>query len=322
MAKRNRRKSKPKFIQMKEITEKEYKEFIKTHDEIVIEDRIGGKPVIIKIGEKKKIKKFAPDNFELEGTNIWSYPKRGDWATHKGDYRGNWPPQMARNIILRYSESKETVLDQMVGSGTTLIECKLLGRNGIGVDINKNCIMLSRNRLNFRYTTLDYDSNDTTQKTYVGNARNLNLIDDNSIDLIATHPPYANIIPYSKKKVDGDLSNVYSINEFIEEMRDVVKESFRVLKPDKYCAILVGDTRRNKHHVSIAFRVMQIFLEQGFVLKEDVIKHQWRCKATPFWLKRSKEYNFLLLMYEHLFVFRKPKKDEELDNFSESMKWW
>jgi len=315
----NKKKS---YVKMKEITDDDYKNFIKKHNEIVIEDRIGGKPVVIKIGQKKKIKKFQPENFELEGTNVWSYPKRGDWATHKGNYRGNWPPQMVRNILLRYSKKGDVVLDQMVGSGTTLIECKLLGRNGIGIDINKNCVMLTRDRLNFRYTALDYDSEETSQKTYVGDARKLNLIKKNSIDLIATHPPYANIIPYSKEKIEGDLSNEYSIDEFIGDMEKVAKESFRVLKPDHYCAILIGDTRRKKHHVPIAFRVMQTFLDIGFILKEDVMKHQWRCKSTPFWLKRSIEYNFLLLMHEHLFVFRKPKNKEEMGDFSDSVKWW
>lgn len=253
---------------------------------------------------------------------MWSYPKRGDWATHAGNYRGNWPPQLVRNILLRYSKEGDTVLDQMVGSGTTLIECKLLGRNGIGVDINRNCIMLTKDRLNFRYKTLDYDSDDVTIKTYVGDARNLDLIADESIDLIATHPPYANIIPYSKERLNGDLSNEYSIDGFIEDMTKVARESYRVLKPDHYCCILIGDTRREKHHVPIAFRVMQVFLDEGFILKEDVVKHQWRCKSTPFWLKKSIAYNFLLLMYEHLFVFRKPSSEDEMEKYRDSSRWW
>jgi len=210
----------------------------------------------------------------------------------------------------------------MVGSGTTLIECKLLGRNGIGVDVNPACIYLTRDRLNFSFRSLDPSFPETVQRTYVGDARNLNEIEDASIDLIATHPPYASIIPYSKERVPGDLSYVHSVDEYVEEIRKVAEESFRVLKPGRYCAILVGDTRRNKHYVPIAFRVMQAFLDVGFILKEDVIKHQWRCKATPFWLKRSIEYNFLLIMHEHLFVFRKPGEGERLERFKESMKWW
>jgi DNA modification methylase len=207
----------------------------------------------------------------------------------------------------------------MCGSGTTLVECKLLGRNGIGVDINKNSIMLTRDRLNFSYETIDNSIPKTTQKTYIGDARNLDKIKTGSVDLIATHPPYANIIPYSKERIEGDLSNVHSIAEFAEEMKEVARECFRVLKPNRFCAILIGDTRRNLHYIPVAFRTLQSFLEVGFILREDIIKHQWQCKSTPYWVKKSMESNFLMIMHEHLFVFRKPKENEKLNKFKESM---
>lgn len=54
----------------------------------------------------------------------------------------------------------------------------------------------------------------------------------------------------------------------------VTKEFYRVLKPRKYCAIFMGDTRRQKHKVPNSFRVMQAFLEIGFALKENIIKLQ------------------------------------------------
>lgn len=40
----------------------------------------------------------------LETTTVWSFPERGKWATHQSDYRGNFAPQVARNIILAYSQ--------------------------------------------------------------------------------------------------------------------------------------------------------------------------------------------------------------------------
>ncbi len=50
---------------------------------------------------------------------------------------------------------------------------------------------------------------------------------------------------------------------------------------------------------------MERFIKVGFMLKEDIIKIQPRCKATGFWIKKSKLYNFLLIMHEHIFVFYK-----------------
>ena len=32
--------------------------------------------------KKKDIKKWEPDDFELEMTSVWSFPNRGNWATH------------------------------------------------------------------------------------------------------------------------------------------------------------------------------------------------------------------------------------------------
>ncbi|MBA7501949.1 hypothetical protein ES706_00525 [subsurface metagenome] len=299
---------------MREVTHAEYREFLKTHDHVVIED------VKVTLPKKHEITKFAPGDFVPETTTVWSFPNRGDWATHIGNYRGNWSPFIPRNLILRFTKKSDLVLDQMVGSGTTPVECKLLQRRGIGVDINPDAIMVTRNRLDFTYKPLDEDYQEPEIKTYVGDARNLNLIEDESIDLIATHPPYASIIPYSRQRVEGDLSSVHDIAEFAEEMRKVARESHRVLKPGKHCAILMGDTRRHKHFVPITPRVLQSFLDAGFILREDIIKMQWKMKSTrERW--RGKKYDFLLIAHEHLYVFRKPEKGEKMSQFKESVKW-
>ncbi len=299
---------------MREVAQAEYRNFLHAHDHVAIEN------VKVDLPKTHKITKFAPEDFAPETTTVWSFPNRGNWATHLGNYRGNWSPFIPRNLILRYTKKGELVLDQMVGSGTTLVECKLLQRRGIGVDINPDAIMVTRNRLDFTYKPLDEDYQEPEIKTYVGDARNLNLIEDESIDLIATHPPYASIIPYSRQRVEGDLSSVHDIAEFAEEMRNVAKEGYRVLKPGKHCAILMGDTRRHKHFVPITPRVLQSFLDAGFILREDIIKMQWKMKSTrERW--RGKNYDFLLIAHEHLYVFRKPEKGEKMSQFKESMKW-
>ena len=208
----------------------------------------------------------------------------------------------------------------MVGSGTTLVECKLLGRRAAGVDINPDAVMVARNRLDFAYAPLDADYRAPEIKTYVGDARSLDLIESESIDLIATHPPYASIIPYSHNR-EGDLSSVHNIAEFEQEMRRVASECMRVLKPGKHCTVLIGDTRRSKHFVPITPRVLMSFLEAGFILREDIIKLQWKMKSTREKCF-GKKYDFYLIGHEHLYVFRKPEADEKVTRFRESMKWW
>lgn len=236
------------------------------------------------------------NDFELETTTIWDFPDRGNWATHDGNYRGNWTPYVPKNLILRYSKKGDLLLDQFVGGGTTLVEAKLLGRNIIGVDVSENA--LDRCRQKCKFTT------EGGGRVYIkrGNAKRLDFIKDNSIDFICTHPPYADVIKYSAN--EGDISNLKP-EQFIESLKEVAQESFRVLKDGKSCAFLIGDIRRNRKVYPLGFKAMTQFLESGFELREIIIKTQHNCKMTDYWKDKSKELNFLLLAHEYLFVFKK-----------------
>ena len=241
--------------------------------------------------------KWEPDNFELQLNTVWSFPERGNWATHDAKYRGNWSPYIPRNLILRYSNEGDLVLDQFAGGGTTLVEAKLLNRNIIGIDVNPNSLTRCEEKCTFE------GQNNGNVQIKLGDARNLDFIMNESIDLICTHPPYANIISYSDN-IENDLSH-YEVKDFLIQMKSVASESYRVLKKDKFCAILMGDTRKKGHVVPLSFDVMKIFEEVGFKLKEIIIKEQHNCKATGYWKTNSIKYNFLLLAHEYLFVFKK-----------------
>lgn len=238
---------------------------------------------------------LQPDNFKLETTTVWSFPDRGRWATHSGKYRGNWSPYVPRNPILRYSKPGDWVLDQFMGSGTTLVEAKLLNRNAIGVDINPLSVSLSEANLQFQHKT------NSKIFTRNGKAIELRFIKDSYIDLICTHPPYANIIRYSKG-IEGDIS-LLGIEEFLVEISKVAKEAFRVLKKGKMCAVMIGDVRKYGKVIPLGFRMMECFLQAGFINKEIIIKQQHNCRSTEYW--KNKNNNFLMLAHEYIFVFQK-----------------
>ena len=128
---------------MRELTASEYWLLLAQQKSVTV-----GQAEIRLLGYQRP-KTLQPPDFTTETTTLWSFEKRGNWATHRAGYRGNWAPQIARNLILRYSNPGDTVLDQMAGGGTTLVECKLNGRRGIGVDINRDALMLTMDALNF-----------------------------------------------------------------------------------------------------------------------------------------------------------------------------
>lgn len=75
---------------------------------------------------------------------------------------------------------------------------------------------------------MNFEHDGANGKVYLrkGNARNLDFIPDESVDLICTHPPYVDIIKYSED-TDEDLSRL-KVKEFLEEMKKVAAESYRV----------------------------------------------------------------------------------------------
>ena len=128
--------------------------------------------------------KWEPEGFQLEKSSVWSFPERGDWATHDSKYRGNCSPYVIRNLILRYSIEGDRILDQFAGGGTSLIEAKLLNRMIIGTDVNPAALERCHNKIRF-------DVGDGKIEIREADARNLDFIKDSSIDVICTHPPYA-----------------------------------------------------------------------------------------------------------------------------------
>lgn len=198
-------------------------------------------------------------------------------------------------MILLYSKPGDWILDQFLGSGTTLVEAKLLNRNAIGIDINPQSISLSEKNLNFKCET---QSNIFIRN---GDATDLYFIKNDSIDFICTHPPYADIIKYSND-IDGDIS-LLNEQDFFNAITNVAKESYRILKRGKCCAVMIGDKRHCGNVVPLGFRLMQCFLNVGFRMKEIIIKEQHNCSSTDKWLKVDRK--FLLLAHEYIFVFEK-----------------
>lgn len=256
---------------------------------------------------KKGVSTWQPDSFVLETTTVWDFPRRGDWAVHSGDYRGNWPPQVARNLIERYTRKGDLVVDAFVGGGTTLIEAWLLGRRSMGLDISEMSINTAQAKLREMEELAKGDKGiildpDCRPRVLRANALELCAVLQgvSEVDLLCVHPPYLNSIRYTADH-PKDLSSLGDPVIFCERVSRFAREARSVLCKDGICAVLIGDVRKGGRIVPLGFMVLDIFVSAGFRLDSIVVKTQHKDRSSEFYMGRR--CHSLLMAHEYLLVF-------------------
>ncbi len=257
-----------------------------------------------------KVSRWKPKDFQLEKTTLWDFPRRGDWAVHRGDYRGNWPPEIPRNLILKYTDPGDVVVDSFVGGGTTLIEAWLLGRKSVGLDVSRMAIQTCNTRLAEMRRLAKKDPRASldegiTPKIVHGDALSASKIlpqhgvEAGSVALWCAHPPYLDSLRYTGGN-GADLSGVGDPDLFVAKMRVFAGEVSSMLAPDGVLAVLIGDVPKRGKTIFLGKRTLDCLLEEGFELNDVIIKSQHRDRSSEFYF--GKKRPGLLMAHEYLFV--------------------
>ena len=200
-------------------------------------------------------------------------------------------------LVRFFTKPGQTVLDPFVGIGSTLKAAALEGRNGIGIELEKEFVRLSKERLKSEVALVDVEPTD--QQVLHGDARKvMATLEDDSVDLVVTSPPYWNILHKKDHKAiqereakglktrysdaKADLGNIPVYEDFLDELTGILVQAKRVLKKNKYMAIIVSDFRDGKRlrmfHADIASRLEN----EGYVLQGITILHQAHKRVFPY----------------------------------------
>jgi len=255
--------------------------------------------------------------YEKEGMqffSVWDTPERDPYGWTFKTIHGNCPIEIPRQCIWRFSKKGETVLDPFVGSGTTLVACARLKRYGIGIEINPNIAKIAKQNLSVR--SLDPEINGwlEKQRIIIGDSRDLMTlgIKDESVDFVFAHPPYWSLINYSKEHgaAEGDLSTAKTLDEFLLGMRQVFKEIMRVLKPERYVCILIGETfLQGGRVIPLDYYLTDLMLKLGFKFHAKVIKYTRLATSRMNFINtmkfRSLRSNFFICIHDYVIIFHK-----------------
>ncbi|MCJ7508013.1 MAG: DNA methyltransferase [candidate division Zixibacteria bacterium] len=240
--------------------------------------------------------------------SLWVLDKRDTSGAHLGWYWGNFIPQIPHQMILRYTKKGDWVLDAFVGSGTTLIECRRLGRNGIGIELNPDVAQEAKELIK-----RELIKDNVTTEVVVGDSRAIDIkriVDQygvNQIQLLIMHPPYYDIIKFSKDQ--KDLSNARNIDEFLKMLGEVVDNTTPLLEKGRYFALVIGDKYSRGEWIPLGFYCMQEVLKRGYSLKSVIVKNfeQTRGKRNQkeLWRYRALVGGFYIFKHEYIMLFKK-----------------
>ena len=240
--------------------------------------------------------------------SLWILEKRDTSGAHFGWYWGNFIPQIPHQMMLRYTKKGDWVLDPFVGSGTTLIECKRLGRNGIGLELNPEVAEKAK-------LLIDKEQNPHNVKAIVevADSRKIDfkkILEKQNIkevQFLIMHPPYHDIIKFSKSL--DDLSNASTTENFLKMFGEVIDNTYPILQKGRYLAIVIGDKYSRGEWIPLGFYVMQEVMKRGYSLKSIIVKNfeetRGKRNQKELWQYRALVGGFYIFKHEYILLFRK-----------------
>jgi DNA modification methylase len=218
----------------------------------------------------------------VEATTFWDFPRQSYGLTPKGDnkYAGVTPALIIYNMIWRYTNPGDLVVDPMCGSGTTIDVCKEEKRQAICYDIHS--------------TRPDIIQND---------ARHIPL-NDNSIDMVFIDSPYGDNIKYNDKP--NNIGNISAESEeFYDELEKVMKECHRILKDGKALGWLIGDQWVRGMFTPVGFKIYERLCKYFKPLDLICVNRRGQSSNTVMWLNRARRLNFYLRGFKYLIIVKK-----------------
>jgi adenine-specific DNA-methyltransferase len=228
--------------------------------------------------------KFRKPPLRIQPTTLWDYPSQhyGDEIQGDQNYRGATPSYIIWNLLQRYTNERDLVVDPCAGSGTTLDVARDLNRKALG-----------------------YDVHPTRKDIFRVDARKLPPELTNKVDFVFIDPPYSTHIDYGPDPRDiGKLDA--SGPEYYRAMEQVFAEINRILRPEKQMALYVSDSYvKGKGFFPIGFELFTRLREHFEPVDTIAVTRHNKTLEMGNYRKAAEEGNFFLRGFNYLFIMRK-----------------
>lgn len=230
---------------------------------------------------------LTPKEWLKAQIGVWQFYYEGRDVRDKDAHPATYPIALSTRCIELFTHEGELVLDPFVGSGTTLVSARDTGRNAVGFDLKEEYVELSRTRLDQQALC-----NQSRQVAVCDDARNIpQYLAEESVSLILTSPPYANLLNRQRKNKSrrgGERYNQqyrrveqYSqdprdlgtlpLEKYSREMATIFAGLLPLLKPRGHCVVNVPDMWWENERITIHIALTEALREVGYELRNTII---------------------------------------------------
>jgi DNA modification methylase len=255
--------------------------------------------------KQKEASRLTKEEWREYTKTVWTIANTTD-----PEHPAVFPIEIPRRLIKMYSFVGEAVLDPFAGIGTTADAALQLDRRAIAVEQNRY------------YTARIRRGKASALKSgalhvYTHDGRSLKQVDDDSVGLMVTSPPYWNKADYGGNGCN--LGSIDSYAEFLREIRPVFDEALRVLQPGRKLAVVTANVNQYTDQGLLTFPLAADFIrlarDAGFTLVGEVIWNKdgtggrWGSWGTQRPIFGSYPFPPNLLfktVHEHILILAKP----------------
>lgn len=241
---------------------------MKSDTSLAVELPQKAKPKKLKIGYTKLCKCQAnhincltPKEWVKSQVGIWEFAYEKRDTRDKSIHPAVFPIGLPKKVIQLFTHEGELVLDPFAGIGTTLVAAQDTNRNAVGFDIKKEYIDYTKKRL-LQSRIPSFTGEKPQQLTINADARDIpNYFENETISLIVTSPPYADMLNRSRKnksmRGEARENEHYGKNQqystdsrdlgilpskiFAKELAQIYKAMLPLLKPKSHAVININD---------------------------------------------------------------------------------
>ena len=265
---------------------------------------------------------MIPKDWLKSQLGVWQFFYEARDIRNKNLHPATFPIALAKKVVELFTHKGEMVLDPFVGSGTTLVAAQDTDRNAVGFDLQQKYIDLCKSRL--------------VQTTLFSNAKQLAVQDDardipqylnpESVSLIFTSPPYANLLNRERKNKSRRFRNneqlgrveqysqdprdlgTMSIDDYTTVMGDIFQSLLPLLRPKAHCVINVPDMWWENKRITIHIALVEELRKRGYELRNIIIWDRTNVVNKIGIFGWPSNYITMGVTFEYLLDFWRPPK--------------